>query len=204
MNYEIVVFGAGGHTHSLIPLIRHCGHNISAIYDDSFCSEVKETIANVELCGKIKDFSGKGKLVLSYGSGDIRKELSLHFEKFLLNENLIHPSCIIEEKVTLQSRNQVFPGVIINAECSIGENNILNTRAVLEHEVEIGDFNHISVGSIIAGRVRIGNNCFIGAGAVIIDKLTILDNVIIGANAVVVKDIYESGIYVGNPAKKIK
>ena len=36
MKHEIVILGAGGHTRSLIPLIRLNGYSISAIYDDSF------------------------------------------------------------------------------------------------------------------------------------------------------------------------
>ena len=204
MKPDIVVFGAGGHTRSLIPLIRSNGYTISAIYDDSYKNEVDEQIDGIPVIGKIGDYTGKSKIVLSYGNGGKRNELTQIFEDYLLKENLIHSSCIIEKSVEMNVENQIFPGVIINAQVSIGKNNIINTRAVLEHEACIGDFNHISVGSIVAGRVKIGNYCFIGAGAVIIDKLTITNNVIIGANAVVVKDIHEPGTYAGNPAKKLK
>ena len=50
----------------------------------------------------------------------------------------------------------------------------------------------------------IGNNVFIGTNAVIREGVKIVDNCIIGAGAVVLKDIIESGTYVGLPAKKIK
>jgi acetyltransferase-like isoleucine patch superfamily enzyme len=50
---------------------------------------------------------------------------------------------------------------------------------------------------------KIGNNVSIGSNATIL-PVEICDHVVIGAGAVVTKNIVESGVYVGNPAKKIK
>ena len=50
---------------------------------------------------------------------------------------------------------------------------------------------------------KIGNNVSIGSNATIL-PIEICDNVVIGAGAVVTKNIVESGVYVGNPAKKMK
>lgn len=49
----------------------------------------------------------------------------------------------------------------------------------------------------------IGNKVSIGSNATIL-PVTICDNVVIGAGAVVTKNIYEPGIYAGNPAKKLR
>jgi len=49
----------------------------------------------------------------------------------------------------------------------------------------------------------IGNNVSIGSNATIL-PVNICNNVVIGAGSVVVKDIKKSGIYIGNPAKKIR
>ena len=49
----------------------------------------------------------------------------------------------------------------------------------------------------------IGNNVLIGSNATIL-PVSICDDVIIGAGSVVTKDITKPGVYVGNPAKKIK
>lgn len=49
----------------------------------------------------------------------------------------------------------------------------------------------------------IGRNVSIGSNATIL-PVEICDNVVIGAGAVVTKNIYEPGIYAGNPAKKIR
>jgi acetyltransferase-like isoleucine patch superfamily enzyme len=50
---------------------------------------------------------------------------------------------------------------------------------------------------------RIGNGVSIGTNATIL-PVTICDRVVIGAGAVVTKDITESGIYAGNPARLLR
>jgi UDP-3-O-[3-hydroxymyristoyl] glucosamine N-acyltransferase len=56
----------------------------------------------------------------------------------------------------------------------------------------------------ISGDVVLGQRNYFGNNSSIREKLTITDDVIVGMNACVVKDINESGTYVGVPVKKIK
>lgn len=50
---------------------------------------------------------------------------------------------------------------------------------------------------------NIGNGVSIGSNATIL-PVNICDKVVIGAGAVVTKDISVSGVYAGNPAKKLR
>ena len=50
---------------------------------------------------------------------------------------------------------------------------------------------------------KIGNHVSIGSNATIL-PISICDNVVIGAGSVVTKDIFEPGVFAGNPAKKIR
>lgn len=200
---EICIFGAGGHTRSLISLLNICGFKIAEIYDDSFNSEAVEFINSIEIVGSLSGYNLKKPVVLSFGNNDKRERLFLKYYKNLYAKTICHPTSFIDETVQFGESNFVFANAVINSNAKIGDNNIINTAAILEHEVKIGSHNHISVGSIICGRSSIGNNCFLGAGSVIIDKINICDNVTIGAGAVVVKSINVPGTYVGLPAKKI-
>ena len=49
----------------------------------------------------------------------------------------------------------------------------------------------------------LGNGVSIGTNATIL-PVTICDKAVIGAGAVVTKDITESGVYVGNPARLLR
>ena len=204
MKKKVSVVGAGGHSCSLINLLEINKFVISGIYDDSYDISKNELINGYSLKGAIKDLPVPSSVVLAVGDNDKREELYKKFNFYVYQKNIFHPTALIEKGVIVGKSNFIFSGAYLNSHVQIGDNNIINTHAVLEHETIIGNHNHISIGTLICGRVHIGNNCFIGAGATIIDKIFVADNVIVGANAVVVKDITASGVYAGNPAKKIK
>lgn len=59
------------------------------------------------------------------------------------------------------------------------------------------------LGIVRIGGVSIGNEVFIGAGSIVMPGVNIADRVIVGAGSVVTKDLEQSGIYAGNPARRI-
>lgn len=94
-------------------------------------------------------------------------------------------------------------GVIIDpGHCwliEIGDNVTLAPRVhILAHDASMK--KHLGYAKI--GKVKIGNNVFIGAGTIILPNVVIADDTIVGAGSVVSRSL-ESGVYVGNPCKKI-
>lgn len=51
---------------------------------------------------------------------------------------------------------------------------------------------------------EIGNHCQLASNSLILGNIKICDYVIIGANSLVLKDINESGTYVGNPLRRLR
>lgn len=200
---DVFVLGAGGHSRSLLNCLKLGGYRVRGIFDDGMRS-ADEMIGGVPVLGKIKDVPQNSRLIFSTGNNMLREKWLKQFSGQVVDDNLIHPLAVVEEGAVLGKHNQLLAGVYVNSFARIGDNNILNTRCVLEHEVILGNNNHIAVGAIVCGRTVIGNRCMIGAGAVVIDQIKVCDDVTVGANAVVVKDITSPGVYVGNPARKIK
>ena len=114
----------------------------------------------------------------------------------------------------------VGPFVEIQKDVKIGEACKIQSHTFICELVTIGDNCFIGHGVMfvndtfsIGGPARgnkelwkptlIGNNVSIGSNATIL-PIEICDNVVIGAGSVVTKNIKESGIYAGNPAKKIR
>jgi sugar O-acyltransferase (sialic acid O-acetyltransferase NeuD family) len=101
-------------------------------------------------------------------------------------------------------------GVFIGALCVlttnivIGDNCLINLATTIGHDTEIGDHVSIMPQVAISGNVKIGNCVYIGTNVSIRQGVSICDNVTIGMGSVVLKDITESGTYVGNPLRKIK
>ena len=91
----------------------------------------------------------------------------------------------------------------INSCSKVGRHCIINTNACVDHDNCISDFVHVAPGAILAGGVNIEARTWIGAGAVIKDHINICSDCMIGAGATVIKDIMDSGVYAGIPARRL-
>ncbi len=114
----------------------------------------------------------------------------------------------------------IGPFVEIQNDVKIGNNCKIQSHSFICELVTIGDDTVVAHGVMFINDLfstggpakgnkdlwratKIGNNVSIGSNATIL-PVTICDNVVIGAGSVVTKDITESGIYSGNPAKKMR
>lgn len=153
----------------------------------------------------------------------IMKKLKKHYSSivdvnFGENVTIVEPvniyGCIIG------NNSFIGPFVEIQKHVSIGDNCKIQSHCFICEQVEIGSDCFIGHGVMFVndkfshggpakgnktlwGSIKIGNNVSIGSNATILPVI-ICDNVVIGAGAVVTKNIFESGVYAGNPAKRIK
>lgn len=114
----------------------------------------------------------------------------------------------------------IGPFVEIQKRVIIGENTKIQSHTFICELVDIGHHCFIGHGVMFINDLfenggpaqgdqskwkstQIGNHVSIGSNATIL-PVNICDNVVIGAGAVVTKNIAQSGVYVGNPAKKLK
>lgn len=83
----------------------------------------------------------------------------------------------------------------------IGNNVKIDGRCCVGHNSVIGDNTVMATGATVGGSAKIGKDCWLGLDCTIRNGVSICDKVIVGMRAGVVKDITESGIYMGTPAK---
>ena len=129
--------------------------------------------------------------------------LFLFGKEKIKSSNIYGPFSIIKPDKFIFGRNlSINDYVYINASGSItlGDNVSLSAGSKLIST----KLNSLSMSEHVNAAIIIGDNVQIGAGAIILPGVTITNNVIIGAGCVVSKNITQSGIYVGIPAKKIK
>lgn len=86
-----------------------------------------------------------------------------------------------------------FGGIVVNSKSIIGKN------CNISHGVTLGQANR----GKNKGYPIVGDNVYIGPGAKIIGAVKVGNNVAIGANCVVTKDVPDSSVVVGIPAKVI-
>lgn len=147
-----------------------------------------------------------------------KAKIGIRDVKFGENVQIIEPVNLYGCKIG--SNTFIGPFVEIQKNVSIGKNCKIQSHTFICELVEIGNNCFISHGVMFindlfsagapAGgdiskwkKTVIGNNVSIGSNATIL-PIKIVDNVVIGAGAVVTKDILESGVYIGNPARKLR
>lgn len=123
------------------------------------------------------------------------------YECTLKKNVFVGPFCEIQKGVTVgentrvQSHTFICELVEIGADCFIGHG-VMFINDLFEHGKPAGEPS-------LWRETKIASNVSIGSNATIL-PISICSNVVIGAGSVVTKDITESGVYAGNPAKKIR
>lgn len=102
----------------------------------------------------------------------------------------------IGQRARVQSHTFICELVTIGDDCFIGHGVMFINDLFAKGGPARGD-------TTLWKSTKIGNHVSIGSNATIL-PVEICDHVVIGAGAVVTKNITQSGIYAGNPAKKIK
>ena len=202
MKKQVVIIGASGHGKVVADIVASAGDEVVGFLDDA--ENLQKTFAGSLILGKVEDYQRyqASEFIIAIGNALIRQKIA---EK-LKNVNwytAIHPSAVVSEiDCKIGKGTVVMPNAVINAGAKIGDHCIINTGAIVEHDNILENYVHISVGAKLAGTVHVGKATWIGIGASVSNNRNICENCMIGAGAVVVKDITESGTYIGVPARK--
>jgi sugar O-acyltransferase (sialic acid O-acetyltransferase NeuD family) len=145
------------------------------------------------------------RVVVAIGDPIVRKRIVENLPDETIFFSVIHPSVIIlSTDVKIGEGSIICAGSVITTNVVIGKHSQLNLHTTVGHDTTINDFFTSAPGAKISGNCTIGECVYIGTNASVREKIRICPNVTIGMNSTVVKDINESGIYVGLPSKKIK
>jgi sugar O-acyltransferase (sialic acid O-acetyltransferase NeuD family) len=207
---SLVLVGGGGHCLSCIEVIESAGrHRIIGIIDihvgkgeilygypvlggDEVLSNCIEAYgAGIVTVGQIAEPAVRHRLydALSAAGAEIPVIAS--------------PRACISRRSEIGAGSVVFHAAIVNAGARIGVNAIINSAAIVEHGTEVGDHVHISTGAIVNGDCHIGSETFIGSGTVVLQGIHIASHVVIGAGSLVRRDVEHSGVYAGNPLRRL-
>jgi sugar O-acyltransferase (sialic acid O-acetyltransferase NeuD family) len=203
---RLAIFGAGGHGKVVAETALASGWEDVDFYDDG-CPDEKLTDGHVVL-GDFEDLVSNAAnyqgFHVAIGLNNTRSLLIERLRDLDLNlPDIIHPSAIISDTVSLAGGVCVLPGVIVNAGSKIGVGVILNSASVIDHDCEIGRGAHISPGVRLAGGVKVGCRTWVGIGALVIQGIKIGSDSIIGAGSVVVADVPDDVTSVGVPSRVI-
>ncbi|CAM4467410.1 acetyltransferase [Paenibacillus typhae] len=206
MKKGLVIIGAGGHGKVAADVGKAMNHweKIFFVDDDQSireCSGFKVIGGSNAIDDYLSDFD----FFVAIGSNVIRERIQSKLEHQGASViSLIHPQAVIGSNVTIERGTVIMAGVVINNSSSIGKGCIVNTASSIDHDNVIEEYTHLSPGVHLAGTVKIGKGAWLGIGCVVSNNINICSGSKIGAGAVVLRDINESGTYVGVPAKRLQ
>ena len=205
MKDMLIIIGASGHGKVVADIAIKLNKWQSIVYFDD--DDSIKTCMGLQVIGKTVDaikYKDKAEFFIAIGNNLIRERIYKELENIGIETiTLIHPSAIIGNDVEIGLGTVVMAGTVINSSSRIGKSCIINTSSSVDHDNLIGDFVHIAPGVRLAGTVKVGNGSWLGIGSVVSNNLSICSNCKLGAGAVVVKDIEESGTYIGVPTKRV-
>ena len=211
---NIAIYGAGGFGREVACLLKRINNeveplwNLIGFFDDGVKAgehnEYGKVLGNIET---LNAWTEPLSVVFAIGSPKIVELLYSNIHNTNIKfPNIIAPDTLFLDKdnVRLGIGNVICSRCLISCNITIGNFNTFNGYITLGHDSVIGNFNSIMPSVKISGGVEIGNRNFLGVNSVILQYKSIGDDAIIGASSVVLRNIKNSGTYVGNPAKKIQ
>ena len=191
---KLALFGYGGHAREVACQIDQ---KVTFFVDDQYANDVAKPISKFNP----QEYAMMVAVADSKDRFDIVKRLPKETQYF----TFIHPSVqIMDDNIEMGEGSFIGANSILTTNIKLGKHALLNRGNHIGHDCIIGDYFSMMPNAVVGGNVTIGDNAYLGSCSNIKEKINITSNVLIGMNAAVVKDITESGTYVGVPTKKIK
>lgn len=209
---EMMIIGAGGFGREVQWLIERINAVTPKWYVAGFIDDGVEAgskVNNLAVLGGMDYLLNVNReiaVVCTIAAPDTRKEVinRLKNKINLYYPNLIDPSVIMSDRITIGDGNIICAGNILTVNIKINNFVIINLDCTVGHDVILDDFITIYPSVNISGNVTVEELSQLGTGAQVIQGQRIHRGAYVGAGAVVVKDVDAGDVAVGCPAKSIK
>lgn len=207
---NLIIIGAGGYGKEAFTLAKnsmgygskfrikgYLDSNLLALEDEDTYPSILDTVENYEV---IKD----DIFICAIHDVNIRrKTVAQILKKGGVFTNLVHSSVYLGDGVVLGKGVFIAYDVVISNDTVIEDYVLLNSRSVIGHNCIIKKFASVGVLSFVGGGVSIGEGSTVNSKASIKNNIVIGDNAIVGIGSVIIKDVEDSIVMFGNPAKMI-
>jgi sugar O-acyltransferase (sialic acid O-acetyltransferase NeuD family) len=209
-NKKICIIGAGGFGREVLLCVVDSITTTNLKLEDTVCFMVEDEylvenkIMGIEVIPQSKFDPNLYNVVVAIGDPKTRKRVVESLPDETTFTTVIHPNAIISDWVQIGEGSIITAGVIITCNIKIGKHSQLNLHTTIGHDCELGDYFTTAPGANISGNCTFGEKVYFGTNASVRQGVSICNDVTIGMGGVVVKNISESGVYIGNPLKKLQ
>lgn len=210
---DLVIIGAGGFGRQVAWIVERINQatptwNLVGFVDDNEAVHgiVQNGYRVLGSCEYLRDIQRECWVVCAVGNVNARKKIVERVSEYsnVRFATIIDPSVLYSDTAVFGEGSILVYTSVFTTNVTIGKHVIIDAGTTVGHDAVVGDFVTVYPSTNVSGSVQIGDMCEIGMGTRIVQGKSIVAHTITGAGAVVVKDIAESGTYVGCPVKKIK
>jgi UDP-N-acetylbacillosamine N-acetyltransferase len=201
---QLIVLGFGGHARSVADVALALGYKTLVFVDEQ--ARDGELFLDFPVlksftpddpkvwCG----FPASGNGLVRQAQTELIQQQGWHLISLIAPSATLGVGCVVSQGVFIGQQAHIGPM------SQVGRGSIINSGAVVEHECAVGEWAHVSVNATMAGRSFLGDYSMLGAGATVLDGVCIGTNILVGAASFVNKSIFDSGVYVGTPFRKLQ
>lgn len=194
---EKVLIGAGGFAREIRAHMDT--FSMKCFVDDKYYTENDNNILPLSQFDETKY-----QALIAIGDPQARLDMVQRLPHHTKYFTFIHSSALIlGNDVEIGEGSIICAGAIITTNVKIGKHAHINLNTTIGHDCRIGDYFTTAPGVNISGNCKILDRVYIGTNAALRQEITVNSGATVGLNAGVVKNIQDSGIYTGVPAKKL-
>ncbi len=198
----ILIYGGGGHSKTLIDLLRSLGsYRIMGIVDDTLPRGT--VVLGVPVLGGseiLPEYFNRGirqAINAVGGIGNVTVRVKV-FEQLaragFTCPTIVHPKALVEPSSTLEGGVQVLAQSYISSDSHVGFGTLINAGVVVSHDCVLGKCVNLSPGAMLAGNVHVDDYAQIGMGVTINLNITIGSGARVGNGATVKADVPPGGV----------
>ena len=213
MSEPLVIVGCGGHGREIYGVIHAINESqrgrwsVLGFVDDAPSAvnlgRVKSLGTSfLGAVGQLAEMDASVRYVVGIGDPRIRARVAANLQLSRSAANpLVHPSATVGLGSELGAGTVLFAGARITSNVTVGEHVHLNQNSTVGHDSSIADFASVNPLAAVSGDCRLEEQVLIGTTAAVLQGLRVGARSIVGAGACVVRDVPQSSVVKGIPAR---
>ena len=210
---KVIIIGGRGNGTVIASTIEDCieyGQNYEIV---GFLNDKESTINGYPVVGGIKEQNWDKwgeEVYFVFAMSNVKKaeqryemlqSLNIPEDRFI---SIIHPTAVVSKKAKIGNGVVIMPLVIISPDVILKNHSQCYAQSFVGHDTTIDEMVFIANNSSLGGRVKVEKGAHLGSNSSILERVTIGEFSVIGLASNVIKSTEPKGVYVGNPAKKVK
>jgi sugar O-acyltransferase (sialic acid O-acetyltransferase NeuD family) len=209
---KLIVVGAGGFGREVVDVVRALNEvqeawDLLGVVDDRPSDVNLARLRNLSVpylgpLSVLDSVQNATHVAIGIGQPAARQRVALSLEKAgLESPTLIHPRATVGSHASIGKGSVVCAGASVGTNVTLESHVHLNPHAVVGHDTSLRQFVSINPNATVSGECEIMQEVLIGAGAVVLQGVTVGARAVVGAGAVVTKEVADTAIVKGVPAR---